>query len=107
MASVADKLPERPPVAPASKIPWPVIAWFTGLLMAANFPILKRLVQQWWSDEDMGHGFLVPLVAGYIAWQRREELMALEFKPAWWGVAIMVWGAVQGYLGMLSAELFL
>jgi exosortase len=107
MASVADKLPERPPVAPARTIPWSVIAWFAILLIAANFPILKRLVQQWWSDEDMGHGFLVPLVAAYIAWQRREELLSLEYKPAWWGIAIMVWGAVQGYLGMLSAELFL
>lgn len=107
MASVADKLPERPPVAPAREIPWSVIAWFAVLLIAANFPILRRLVQQWWSDEDMGHGFLVPLVAGYIAWQRREELLSLEYKPAWWGIAIMGWGALQGYLGMLSAELFL
>ena len=107
MASVADKLPERPPVAPAREIPWSAIAWFAVLLIAANFPILRRLVQQWWSDEDMGHGFLVPLVAGYIAWQRREELLSLEYKPAWWGIAIMVWGAVQGYLGMLSAEFFL
>jgi exosortase len=107
MATVADKLPERPPVAPAGEIPWSVIAWFAVLLIAANFPILRRLVQQWWSDEDMGHGFLVPLVAGYIAWQRREELLSLEYKPAWWGIAIMAWGAVQGYLGMLSAELFL
>jgi exosortase len=107
MATVADKLPERPPAAPAREIPWSAIAWFAVLLIAANFPILRRLVQQWRSDEDMGHGFLVPLVAGYIAWQRREELLFLEYKPAWWGIAVMAWGAVQGYLGMLSAELFL
>jgi exosortase len=83
------------------------MVWFTALLIAANFPIFKHLVEQWWNDEDMTHGFVVPLVAGYIAWQRRDELLALEYKPSWWGLAIMGWGAVQGYLGWLSAELFL
>src|ERR1043166_2845654 len=107
MASVAGKLPEHPPAAPARSIPWIVIAWFTVLLVAANFPILSRLVSQWWNDGDMGHGFFVPLVAGYIAWQRRDQLLALEYKPAWWGVAVILWGAVQGCLGWLSAELFL
>ena len=57
MATVAGKLPEHPPAAPARSIPWITIAWFTVLLIAANFPIVKRLVEQWWNDEDMGHGF--------------------------------------------------
>ncbi len=108
MATVVDKLPQHPPpTAPVRTIPWNLIAWFTALLIAGNFPILKRLAEQWWNDGDMNHGFLVPLVAGYIAWQEREKLLALEYKPNWWGIAVMVWAAAQGYLGMLSAELFL
>jgi len=107
MASVADKLPEHSPTAPVRSIPWNAIVWFTVLLSAGNFIILKRLVEQWWNDGDMNHGFLVPLAAGYIAWQGREQILALNYKPAWWGVGIMVWAALQGYLGMLSAELFL
>jgi len=31
----------------------------------------------------------------------------LEWKPAWWGIGILVWAGLQGYLGMLGAELFL
>jgi exosortase len=107
MATVADKLPEQSPTAPVRSVPWKAIAWFTLLLIAGNFPILQRLVDQWWNDGDMNHGFLVPLAAGYIAWQRRAQILALEYKPAWWGIAIMLWAAAQGYLGMLSAELFL
>jgi exosortase len=107
MASVASKIPENPPTAPVRSIPWNAIAWFTALLIAGNVPILTHLVQQWWNDGDMNHGFLVPLVAGYIAWQRREQLLALEYKPNWWGIAVMLWAAAQGYLGTLSAELFL
>jgi exosortase len=107
MATLAGQLPEHPPATPVRSIPWNAIVWFTALLIAGNFPILKRLVEQWWNDGDMNHGFLVPLAAGYIAWQGRERLLALEYKPAWWGIVFMVWGAAQGYLGMLSAELFL
>jgi exosortase len=68
---------------------------------------LKALVMQWATDEDVGHGFFVPVVAAYIAWTRREELMALEWKPAWWGVAILLWGIFQSVIGTLGVELFL
>jgi len=108
MATVADKLPEQSPaVAGPRRIPWVTMAWFLALLIAANFPILKHLVEQWWNDDDMTHGFVVPLVAGYIAWQRRDSLLKLNYQPAWWGLGIMILGSIQGYLGWVSAELFL
>jgi len=47
------------------------------------------------------------VVAGYIVWQRRETLLRTEWKPAWWGMGILVWASLQAYLGMLGAELFL
>ena len=58
-------------------MPWTTIAWFTTLLIVAYFPTLKHLVWQWANDEDVGHGFFVPVVAGYIAWQRREQLLKI------------------------------
>jgi exosortase len=109
MASVADKLSEQAPVAPPPRsFPWVIIAWLGALLIAANYPILKYLVLQWWNDEDMTHGFLVPLVAGFLVWERREKLLAMEFKPSFrWGIPVLLWGMCQGYLGMVAAELFL
>jgi exosortase len=110
MSPVENQLPE-PKAADASvvkqELPWTAIAWFGILLIAAYFPILKHLVEQWSSDPDVGHGFFVPLVFGYIVWGRRESLMALEWKPAWWGLALLGWGFLQAYIGMLGAELFL
>jgi exosortase len=95
--------------APAVKkeLPWAAIAWFSILLIVAYFPILKHLVEQWYFDPDVGHGFFVPLIFGYIAWGRREKLMALGWKPEWWGIALMGWGFLQAYIGLLGAELFL
>ena len=106
MATLADKLPEQAPVK-SRTISWPAVAWFGILLIAVYFPILSKLVVQWSTDDDVSHGFFVPLVAGYIAWQRREKLLNMEWKPAWWGIGLLVWAGMQAYLGMLGAELFL
>src|SRR5271165_2235253 len=104
MSSGEDQLPElESAVAPTenpadSRLPWAAIAWFGILLILAYLPILKHLVEQWWNDPDVGHGFFVPLVSGYVVWQRRDRLMALKWKPAWWGIALMAWGGFQAYI---------
>jgi exosortase len=107
MASLTGHLPEQSYAAKLRQENWPAIAWFTILLIIAYLPTLEHLVWQWSTDEDVGHGFFVPVVAAYIAWQRREEILAIEWKPAWWGVIILAWGLVQSYIGTLGAELFL
>jgi exosortase len=107
MASVADQLPEQAPAAKVEALPWTPIAWFAVLVIATYFPILSHLVWQWSNDEDVGHGFFVPVVSLFIVWQRREEILRVERKTAWWGVWIMLWGALQAYLGTMGAELFL
>ena len=106
MATVTGQLPqERPTVA--RPIPWAALGWFTALLILVYFPIWKHLIEQWATDEDVGHGFFVPLVAAFVVWQRREKLLQIEYEPAWWGVAIMLWGVLQSFIGTLGAELFL
>src|SRR6266446_5491946 len=107
MASVVEQLPGRPPAAKAPSISWAAFAWFCVLLVAAYFPAMRHLVEQWRNDENVSHGFFVPAVALYIAWQRRDSILEIERRPAWWGLAIMAWGALQGYVGVLGAELFL
>lgn len=86
---------------------WTPIVWVAVLLTACYFPVLRRLIDQWYNDPDMGHGFFVPLIAGYIAWQNRDRIAGLAPKPSWWGVAIMLWAAGQLYIATLGAELFL
>lgn len=82
-------------------------AWCGALLLLCYAPVLWRLVEQWSSDPDMGHGFFVPLVAGYIIWQKRAQLQAMAPQPNWWGLAIVIYGALQLSIATLGAELFL
>lgn len=95
-------------VNPATRaMPWSVVAWFGALLVICYAPVLSYLVQQWLNDEDMGHGMFVPVVVGYIIWQRRKQLALIEPKTNYWGLLLVVWGMLQMLLGSLGAELFL
>ncbi|MBV9267383.1 MAG: exosortase/archaeosortase family protein [Acidobacteriaceae bacterium] len=94
--------------APAkpSRISWAAIAWFGALLFLCYAPILFRMAKQWANDENMGHGFFVPIVAGYIAWKRRDLLVATPRNPSMWGLVIVVWAALQALVATLGAEIF-
>jgi exosortase len=88
-------------------LPWGKIAWFGLLTMACYAPVLRSLANQWASNPDMGHGFFVPVIAGYIVWQQRNELLAIKPQPNWWGLAVVILGGVQLIVGTLGVELFL
>src|SRR3974377_2201426 len=106
MASAVDHLSQRVS-KPAPPRPWTAILVISALLVVCYFPVLKRLVEQWMQDADMGHGFFVPVIAGYIAWQKRDQVLAIEPKPNYWGLLLLAWGACQLIVGMLGVELFL
>jgi exosortase len=88
-------------------LPWSAWAWFGALLLVSYAPTLWVLVKQWDTDADMGHGFFVPIIAGFIVWQKRRELLALTPSPNWWGLAVVLYASLQLWIATLGAELFL
>lgn len=89
------------------RIHWGVwTAALVGLLLVLYGPILKHLVGNWWTNPNYGHGFLVPVFAGFVLWKERERISAIPLKPANFGLLVMV-GAIGLLLfGSLGAELF-
>lgn len=86
---------------------WIPVAWIAGIMIASFYPMLERLVSQWMNDDDMGHGFFVPAVAAYIAWQRKDDILAVQPSRSYLGLAVMFFAAFQYVLGTIAAELFL
>src|ERR1035438_2438602 len=87
MATYANSLPEQNAASSEkAQLPWTAIAWFGALLIACYAPVLFGLVRQWATDEDVGHGFFVPFVAGYIIWKRRGQLTTKNPVPNYWGL---------------------
>jgi len=81
--------------------------FFGSLILLCYAPQIKSLFVEWMTNDDMGHGFFVPLVAGYIVWQKRDELAAIPAQTNWWGLSLVLLGAVQSIVATLGVELFL
>jgi exosortase len=83
---------------------WPII--LSGALLLLYASILRHLVAQWWSDPDYGHGFFVPLFAGYVLWRTRARWMESDIKPSNFGLLMMLGAIGLLFVGSLGAELF-
>jgi exosortase len=104
MTPVADKpIDQETPTA----LPWTAVLWVGALILLCYWPVITRLVAQWETDEDMGHGFFVPVIAAYIAWQLRDEFLSVPASHSWWGLALVVYAGIQLSIATLGAELFL
>jgi exosortase len=77
-----------------------------GLVLALYGPVLKLLVLNWWQDPNYGHGFFVPLFAGYILWQERSRWRGVRRQPSNWGLLAMLGAIGLLMAGSLGAELF-
>jgi exosortase len=109
MSSAANTAP--PPTAvvqppPSPSIPWVPLAWFFTLLVVCYAPVLRQLIHQWSNDDDMGHGFFVPVIAVYIAWLNREKLLASGWHTNYWGLALVIFAGLQLIVATFAAELF-
>ncbi len=84
----------------------------TLALLAASFglvygPVLVRLAQDWWNDDNYSHGFLIIPLALYLAWERRERVLALPVRPAALGLGVVAASLAILVAGSLGAEMFL
>ena len=67
---------------------------------------LRGMFQQWSIDEDMSHGFVVPIVVLWIVWRERARWRALPSKPSWWGLAVLAAGAAMQIVAVFGGGLF-
>lgn len=66
--------------------------------------ILAELMMQW-KDATWQHGALLPFIAGYLAWRRREDVARLPAQPSRWGLVLVVFGLLL-YLAGFRANNF-
>lgn len=83
-----------------------VLALTAALLLICYAPTLRGMSQQWWNDEDMGYGFLVPIVIAWILWRERSHWQNLASEPSPWGFALLALGASMHAAGAVGGGLF-
>jgi len=69
--------------------------------------VFNDLLYDWLNNPDYSHGFLIPIMALYIAWSKRDILERIHPAPSGWGLAVLLVGIGQYILGNIGAEHFL
>lgn len=77
-----------------------LFAFLLLLLAVVYSSIFQGLYFDWSNDENYSHGFLVPVISGYFAWQMREELQDLPFRPANTGLALILFSLLMLFAGV-------
>jgi exosortase len=85
---------------------WLLLGATVVALIACYFSAIAGMVDQWSSDEDMGHGFVVPLVIAWIVWRDRGRWSRLPVEPSAWGIALLIAAAALDLAGEAGAGLF-
>ncbi|HEV2688625.1 MAG TPA: exosortase/archaeosortase family protein [Bryobacteraceae bacterium] len=67
---------------------------------------LRGMFDQWSTDEDMSHGFVVPFVVLWIVWRERGRWSKLTPCPTAWGVVALAAGAAMAIVGAMGGGLF-
>jgi exosortase len=83
-----------------------------GILLAllwSYWPTFTSLVEVWQKSDEYSSGLLVPFLAAYVVWSRRQDLGSVPVRPAlFWGIGLFLlvqaMRAAGLYLMFQSAE---
>jgi exosortase len=78
-----------------------------GLVAALYSGTVPGLVLDWWTRPDFSHGLLIPPLALYLAWLRREEVLAAPAAEDSRGLLVVLAACVAFLAGKAGAEFFL
>jgi exosortase len=67
---------------------------------------MRGMFEQWSTDEDMSHGFAVPLVIAWILWRERHRWGKLPLQPSVWGCGLLAAAAGLHFASAVGAGLF-
>lgn len=92
----------------ADKRVFTIYHWIAfGLFALLYLPVLIGLVGEWYTDDNYSHGFLIPLVTGWLLWKKRKKLKEL-ISPVGdnAGLFVILAGMVIFVLANAMAEYF-
>jgi exosortase A len=69
--------------------------------------VMASLIRDWANDDNYSHGFLIVPVSAYLAWERRDRLVAARRRPSNAGLIIVLGSLGALVAGILGAEFFL
>ncbi len=85
---------------------WLPYASIALLLAVLYYRVAIKLVYDWYTLPDYSHGFLVPLFAAFLVWDKRKILSTTPVKQTWSGIILVVVSIMVLILGVYGVDLF-
>jgi exosortase len=99
-------LPRADDSSALSRLNWLPFGIIAILLCVLYYRVAVKLVYDWYTLPDYSHGFLVPLFAAFLIWDKKKVLSTIPIKQTWAGVALVVFAIAVLILGVYGVELF-
>jgi exosortase len=87
-------------------VPYLKLGIISGFVIFLYYPELRFMIHTWLNDYHYSHGFLIPLISGYIIWRNLEALRTSPAIPDFRGFFIFLVGIsllVVGYAAFESS----
>jgi len=82
---------------------------FAGLIIIlAYVPTIIWMWDRWFArDSYYSHGILIPIVTGFLIWQKRKDLMVMKWVRSGWGMPLIIIGVFMHLFGSLMRVYFI
>lgn len=78
-----------------------------GVFYILYHKAIAMLITDWSTDPNFSHGFLIPFVALYMVWYKKNELSLIDQAPSKIGIFVILLGMLVHIAGNVGSELFL
>ncbi|MEK6528823.1 MAG: exosortase/archaeosortase family protein, partial [Nitrospirota bacterium] len=78
----------------------------SGLVLFLYYPELRSMVIDWSDKKEYSHGFLIPLISGFVIWTNKDKLRNIPVMPDIRGLFIMMAGIFLLVSGSIAFEPF-
>ncbi len=68
------------------------VALLSVILLWSFWTTLNTMAERWANDPQYSHGFLVPVFALVVLWNRRDWLKNVAWEPCFWGLPVLLAG---------------
>lgn len=85
---------------------WWKFAGVAAAFLLCYAVVIARLFSAWREDPNMSYGFFVPFLVAYAVWLERDALRRATPKTNWFGLVLMLIGAVLLCIGPPDLDTF-
>ena len=78
---------------------WGLAAATILVFAYAQYNSIESLIERWANTPEFSHGFFIPLVSLWLAWERREAVFSQPLRSSYFGIVIVVAACVVLLIG--------